>query len=84
MSRIRQLLPPAPAFTEKNLLDLSGKVYIVTGSNSGIGFLLCKLLYAKNATVYIAARSAARAGSLIHHRPVASSSYPSTSPTLPL
>jgi retinol dehydrogenase 12 len=49
--------PPKPQFTEKDVPDLQGKVYIVTGSNTGIGKELARILYAKNATVYIAARS---------------------------
>lgn len=33
------------------------QVFIITGANSGVGFELAKLLYQKNGTVYIAARS---------------------------
>ncbi|KAF2801102.1 putative estradiol 17 beta-dehydrogenase [Melanomma pulvis-pyrius CBS 109.77] len=50
-------LPPKPKFTDSNVPDLSGKVYIVTGANTGIGKELAQLLYSKNAKVYIAARS---------------------------
>ncbi|KAH8151408.1 uncharacterized protein LAJ45_04612 [Morchella importuna] len=53
-----EMLPPTPELTEKSLPDLSGKVYIVTGGASGVGFELCKILYFKNSTVYIAGRSA--------------------------
>ncbi|KAH7379982.1 hypothetical protein BKA64DRAFT_240416 [Cadophora sp. MPI-SDFR-AT-0126] len=52
-----QCYPPAPVLTEQNCPDLTGKVYIVTGGASGIGFRLVKILYQKNATVYIAGRS---------------------------
>ncbi|KAH8895488.1 NAD(P)-binding protein [Thozetella sp. PMI_491] len=52
-----QFFPPKPAFTEKHVPDLQGKVYIVTGANTGVGKDLAAILYAKNATVYIAARS---------------------------
>lgn len=38
-----ELLPPAPAFTEKDLPDLSARVYLVTGGASGIGLELCKV-----------------------------------------
>lgn len=50
--------PPKPTFTEAKLpSDLSGKVYIVTGANSGIGKDIARLLYANNAKVYILCRS---------------------------
>lgn len=51
-----QCFPPAPNFTEKNVPDLTGKVYIVTGATSGVGKELARILYSKNAKVYIAAR----------------------------
>ncbi|KIW94926.1 uncharacterized protein Z519_04905 [Cladophialophora bantiana CBS 173.52] len=53
--------PPKPVFTEKNVGNLEGKVYIVSGSNTGMGKVLANILYAKNAKVYIAARSEERA-----------------------
>ncbi|TVY91721.1 putative oxidoreductase [Lachnellula willkommii] len=53
-----QLVPPTPQFTEKDLPDQTGKVFIVTGSSSGVGQELAQILYAHNAKVYIAARSA--------------------------
>ncbi|KAL7813364.1 NAD(P)-binding protein [Trichoderma gracile] len=56
-----QMCPPKPAFTEQNLGDLAGKVYIVTGSNTGVGKELAQILYSKNATVYVAARSETKA-----------------------
>lgn len=37
------------------------QVYIVTGSNTGVGKELAQILYSKNATVYVAARSQAKA-----------------------
>ncbi len=55
------LFPPAPTFTEKNLPSQSGKVFIITGAASGVGFELAKILYSKGGTVYIAARSTKRA-----------------------
>lgn len=54
------IFPPAPTFTEKDLPSLEGKVIIVTGAASGVGFELAKILYAASGTVYIAARSQAR------------------------
>jgi len=61
ISRLSQFIPPwPPKFTDKNLPSLAGKVYIVTGAASGVGYELVKILYLKGATVYIAARSQAR------------------------
>lgn len=44
---VDQLFPPAPEFSGKGLLDLSGKVYLISGGNTGIGFELAKILYAR-------------------------------------
>ncbi|KAI1374298.1 hypothetical protein F4677DRAFT_461571 [Hypoxylon crocopeplum] len=60
-----QMYPPKPTFTEKNIPDLSGKVYIVTGANSGVGKETAQILYSKNAKVYVAARSEAKAADAI-------------------
>jgi NAD(P)-dependent dehydrogenase (short-subunit alcohol dehydrogenase family) len=61
ISTLSQFIPPwPPKFTDKDLPSLAGKVYIVTGAASGIGYELTKILYLKGATVYIAARSQAR------------------------
>lgn len=61
ISTLSQFIPPwPPTFTDKDLPSLAGKVYIVTGAASGIGYQLVKILYLKGATVYIAARSQAR------------------------
>ncbi len=51
------MFPSKPAFTEANLGDLKGKVYVITGANTGVGKELACLLYSKNASVFIAARS---------------------------
>jgi retinol dehydrogenase-12 len=48
---------PPPTLTEKNLPDQTGKVFIITGSNTGVGKELASIVYRHNATVYIAARS---------------------------
>lgn len=56
-----QLYPPKPTLTEANLPEQNGKVFIVTGGNSGIGFEIVRILYLKGAKVYMAARSEAKA-----------------------
>ncbi|KAK0621012.1 short chain dehydrogenase reductase [Immersiella caudata] len=61
-SMLRQNFPgAAPTFTEKNISDLSGKVYLITGSNTGIGKELAQILYSANATVYMACRTESKA-----------------------
>ncbi|EOO01358.1 putative short-chain dehydrogenase protein [Phaeoacremonium minimum UCRPA7] len=52
-----QFHPPKPTYTEKNIPDLHGKVYIVTGANTGIGKEVARILYTKHAKVYAAGRS---------------------------
>lgn len=37
------------------------EVFLVTGGYAGVGFELCKILYAHNATVWIAGRSTSKA-----------------------
>jgi retinol dehydrogenase 12 len=56
---------PAPTFTGRNLPDQTGKVHIVTGGYAGCGEELVRLLYEKNATVYIAGRSKEKAAKSI-------------------
>ncbi|KAI1191958.1 hypothetical protein F5B17DRAFT_380233 [Nemania serpens] len=51
------LRPGKPGVVEKDVPDLKGKVIIVTGSNVGLGKELAQILYAKNAKVYMLARS---------------------------
>ena len=56
-----QLRPPAPQFTEKDILSLDGEVIVVTGGNAGVGFELVEMLYTKGGcTIYIASRSTDR------------------------
>ena len=52
-----QIFPPCPGFTEKDASDQSGRVFLVTGSTSGIGLELAKMLYGLNGTVYVAGRA---------------------------
>ncbi|KAK1585489.1 uncharacterized protein LY79DRAFT_635255 [Colletotrichum navitas] len=56
-----QMYPPKPTYTRDSIPDLSGKVYLVTGANSGVGKETAGILYSKNAKVYVAARSETKA-----------------------
>ncbi|OHF02116.1 hypothetical protein CORC01_02695 [Colletotrichum orchidophilum] len=62
---MNQLFPPKPTFTEENLPDQAGRVFIVTGGALGIGLELCKILYGSNATIYIATRSSTKIAAAI-------------------
>ncbi|KAF9652077.1 NAD(P)-binding protein [Thelephora ganbajun] len=60
------LFVPKSKFTERDVPDLTEKVVIVTGGNAGIGKAICKVvLLEKNAKVYLATRSEARAKAAI-------------------
>ncbi|KAH8651358.1 hypothetical protein BX600DRAFT_483765 [Xylariales sp. PMI_506] len=74
-----QLYPPKAGFTENEVADLNGKVYIVTGSNTGIGKGLAGLLYSRNASVYVAARSQEKADDAIRELKAA---YPTSAGSL--
>ncbi|ROV89697.1 hypothetical protein VMCG_10362 [Cytospora schulzeri] len=56
-----QWFPPKPTFTEANLERQDGRVFIITGGNSGIGLALTKFLYPTGAKIYLACRSEERA-----------------------
>lgn len=62
---IDQWYPPKPTFTEANVPRQDGRVFIVTGGNSGIGLALVKLLYPTGAKIYLACRSEERANAAI-------------------
>jgi NAD(P)-dependent dehydrogenase (short-subunit alcohol dehydrogenase family) len=64
-SAITQYWPPKPTFTEKHCPSQTGKIFIVTGGNQGVGFELIKILYSKGATIYMASRSQSKAESAI-------------------
>ncbi|GAM35992.1 hypothetical protein TCE0_018f04740 [Talaromyces pinophilus] len=52
-----QVFPPRPSFPLEKLPSQKGKVFIVTGATSGIGFKVAEILYAKGGKVYVAGRS---------------------------
>ena len=54
---LTQFFPLSPILTDKNLPSQEGKVFIVTGGASGIGFQLSAILYQAGGNVYIAGRS---------------------------
>lgn len=56
-----QSYPPASKYTDNDIPDLSGKVMIVTGGNSGIGKETVRSLLRHNAKVYMASRNAEKA-----------------------
>ena len=56
-----QVFPGNPEFTEKDLDNQQGKVFIVTGGYSGVGHALSEILYGAGGTVYIAGRSEEKA-----------------------
>lgn len=60
-----QFFPPHPTLTEANLPSQKGKVFIVTGGASGVGFELCAILYQAGGKVYLAGRSETNALSAI-------------------
>lgn len=60
MSQFSQLFPPCAKFTDEDVPDQSGKVFVVTGGATGVGFEVSRILYEKNATVYIATRTASK------------------------
>ncbi|KAI3322077.1 short-chain dehydrogenase [Xylariaceae sp. AK1471] len=56
-----QFFPPKPEFTEENIPLQDGKIFLITGGASGIGYELARMLYQKNGHVYIAGRSETKA-----------------------
>lgn len=55
------LFPPTPKYTFENIPDLTGKVAIVTGANTGIGKVTARELLKNGAKVYIACRNEEKA-----------------------
>jgi len=64
-SAFQQTFPPQSKFNPEDIPDLTGKVIIVTGANTGIGRETAKALLAHNAKVYIAVRNEEKAKSAI-------------------
>ncbi|KAL6230875.1 hypothetical protein BDW75DRAFT_55936 [Aspergillus navahoensis] len=60
-AQLAQMSPPRPTFTEKDITFQKGRVFLVTGGTSGIGFELAKILYARGGTVYITGRTEEKA-----------------------
>ncbi|KAK0221079.1 NAD(P)-binding protein [Armillaria nabsnona] len=60
-SLISQMFPPKPKWSVNDIPDLTGKVVIVTGGNTGCGKETVKALLAHGAKVYLAARSEEKA-----------------------
>lgn len=56
---------PAPQWTEKDIPDLTGRVVVVTGANTGLGKLSARHMLQKGARVYAACRSAEKADEAI-------------------
>ncbi|KAL0581480.1 hypothetical protein V5O48_000523 [Marasmius crinis-equi] len=57
LSRLDEWFPPKPTWTPDNIPDLTGKIAIVTGGNTGLGKLTVQELLKHNAKVYLAARN---------------------------
>ncbi|KAJ7111722.1 hypothetical protein C8R44DRAFT_882782 [Mycena epipterygia] len=56
---------PPKFLPERDVPDLSGKIVLVTGGNTGIGYQTVKQFLSKNAKVYLAARSPEKGASAI-------------------
>ncbi|KAF9524212.1 hypothetical protein CPB83DRAFT_861628 [Crepidotus variabilis] len=62
---LKEFYPCKSKFNVDDIPDLTGKVVIVTGANTGIGKETAKALLVHNAIVYIACRSQAKANQAI-------------------
>ncbi|KAI6135356.1 hypothetical protein EV401DRAFT_1899757 [Pisolithus croceorrhizus] len=59
-SFLRDFFPPRSKYTTDDIPDLTGRVVLVTGANSGIGKETARVLLTKNAKVWIACRDIAK------------------------
>ncbi|TCD65870.1 hypothetical protein EIP91_002132 [Steccherinum ochraceum] len=62
---LSQTFPPKAKFSVDQIPDQTGKVFIVTGGNKGVGYHTVKALLQHNGKVYIASRSKARVDAAI-------------------
>ncbi|KAI6038879.1 hypothetical protein EDC04DRAFT_1844250 [Pisolithus marmoratus] len=62
---LREFVPPRSKFTTDDIPDLTGKVVLVTGANTGIGKETARALLTKNARVWIACRDVAKGESAL-------------------
>lgn len=60
-----QFYPPRGSLNESNFPSQAGKVFIVTGGSSGIGYALTRILYGAGGKVYMLTRSKERAAEAI-------------------
>ncbi|KAF9882255.1 hypothetical protein CkaCkLH20_00291 [Colletotrichum karsti] len=58
---ISTFFPPAPSFLEKDLPSQTGRVFIVTGGYSGVGYELSRMIWQRGGVVYIAGRDEEKA-----------------------
>jgi len=65
LSLLSQSFPPKSKFSTDQIPDLTGRITIVTGGNTGIGKETVKALLEHNAKVYLAARSQEKAEATI-------------------
>ncbi|KAH8834838.1 NAD(P)-binding protein [Flagelloscypha sp. PMI_526] len=61
ISIMAQMYPPKTKWTVDDMPDLTGKVVIVTGGNTGCGYYTVQALLKHNAKVYLAARTEGKA-----------------------
>ncbi|KAL4995493.1 hypothetical protein BDV10DRAFT_174620 [Aspergillus recurvatus] len=60
-AQFSQFFPPSPTFTGKSLPSQQGRVFLITGGTSGIGFELARILYRRGGKVYITGRNEEKA-----------------------
>ncbi|KAF8843276.1 NAD(P)-binding protein [Paxillus ammoniavirescens] len=65
LSLLSQSFPPKSTFNVSDIPDLTGRIVIVTGANTGIGKETVKALLQHNAKVYLAARNQAKSEAAI-------------------